>query len=146
MSPALADASIGWVHEGRPRHLTLARGLALSGGPFDAPGWPDRNLHTDIDAANDAGLSAVVASGTQWGGYVVGMLVDLFGTHWFGSGELDVKITRSVQVGETLVPRAKLEARESVDGGTRYELEVQCLNEAGQHVLTGRAWCTVPLR
>lgn len=144
MNAAIKDAPVGWTHEGRARHLTLARGLALSGGPFETPGWPERNLHTDIGAANEAGLGAVVASGTQWGGYVVGMLVDLFGRHWFESGELDVKITRSVKIGETLQPKARLENRTPAEGGERIELEVRCDNEEGLPVLLGRAWCTVP--
>ena len=44
--PTIGSMAIGSVTSGRKRTLTLARALALSGGAFDIPGWPDRNLHT----------------------------------------------------------------------------------------------------
>jgi len=136
--------AIGEVFEGRARHVTLARALALSGGPFDAPDWPERNLHTDLRAANEAGLAAVVVSGTQWEGYLVGFLAELFGPAWFGRGELDVRITRSVKVGESVRPLAVLAARAPVPEGLRIELEVRCENGDGQPVLAGTAACTLP--
>src|SRR5688572_33392604 len=86
MSARLLESQPGQVFEGRARQLTLARALALSGGPFDAPVWPEKNLHTDLEAANDAGLAEIVVSGTQWEGYLVGFLADLFGMDWFRHG------------------------------------------------------------
>lgn len=140
---SVSSADIGHVFEGRPRQLTWARALALSGGPFGTPGWPDKNLHTDIDAARDAGLSEVVVSGTQWLGYLVGLMVELFGVAWFGSGELDIKIPRSVKIDETIQPKARLETREQEGGVTRVTLAVWCENQDGQQVLVGTAACTL---
>jgi acyl dehydratase len=139
----VSTAEIGHVFEGRPRQLTWARALALSGGPFGTPGWPDRNLHTDIDAARDAGLSEVVVSGTQWLGYLVGLMVELFGVAWFGDGELDIKIPRSVKIDETIQPKARLEAREASGSRTRATLSVWCENQDGEQVLVGTAACMI---
>lgn len=144
MSSSLFKAEIGRTFEGRARQLTWARALALSGGPFDAPKWPERNLHTDLGAANEAGLAEVVVSGTQWEGYLVGFLVELFGMNWFGHGELDIKIPRSVKIGETVQPKARLEQREVQDVGTRIDLSVWCENQTGDQVLVGTAACTLP--
>lgn len=144
MNAVLLNSEIGRVFEGRARHLTLARALALSGGPFDAPEWPEKNLHTDLKAANAAGLAAVVASGTQWEGYLVGFLVELFGTHWFRHGELDIKIPRSVKIDETLQPKARLERHELQGGHVRIVLGVWCENQDGEQVMVGSAACTLP--
>ena len=94
MSNQLQGLEPGVVLAGRPRHMTLARVLAQSGGPLDMPGWPDRNLHTDAQAAASAGLDGVVVSGTQWEGHMAGFLVDVFGLAWFHGGEFKVKIPR----------------------------------------------------
>lgn len=144
MSADLATAAIGTEFRGRPRKLTLARALALSGGPFEMPGWPEKNLHTDLDAARDAGLSEIVVSGTQWVGYTVGLLVELCGHAWFGHGEIEHRVTRSVRIDETLTPAAILESRETVDGGVRVTFAVRCDNAAGEQVLVGKASCLVP--
>lgn len=143
MNAALQSAEPGRVFEGRARKLTWVRALALSGGPFDAPGWPDKNLHTDLDAAHAAGLAEVVVSGTQWEGYLVGLLVELFGMAWMHHGELDIKIPRSVRIGETIQPKARLETREQSEEGERVALAVWCENQDGQQVLVGTAVCVL---
>lgn len=144
MSAGLLKSEPGQVFEGRARQLTLARALALSGGPFDAAVWPEKNLHTDLKAANDAGLAEIVVSGTQWEGYLVGFLAELFGMHWFRHGELDIKIPRSVRIGETLQPKARLETRETQGGALRIALSVWVENQDGAQVLVGTAACTLP--
>jgi hypothetical protein len=144
MTRAILCSEVGTEFPGKVRQLSMARALALSGGPFDAPDWPEKNLHTQLAAAQAAGLSAVVASGTQWVGYTVGLLVELCGSAWFENGELDIRITRSVRIGETLQPKAILEAREAGDGGVKVRFGVRCDNADGDHVLIGTATCILP--
>ena len=138
---ALADARPGALFSGKARTLTWARALTLSGGPLENPGWPAKNLHTDLEAARDAGLAEVVVSGTQWEGYLIGLMVELFGSAWFDGGEVDVKIPRSVKIGETIQPKARLESREPEGGRFRYRLAVWCENQDGQQVMMGTATC-----
>jgi len=143
VTPGIIAAAPGTQYEGKARKLTLARALALSGGPFDTPGWPDKNLHTDLKAANDAGLSDIVVSGTQWEGYLVGLMVELFGSDWFGHGELDIKIPRSVKIDETLQPKACVDANERAGERVRIALSVWCENQDGEKVMVGTAACTL---
>lgn len=138
------SVELGHVFKGRARQLTWARALALSGGPFDTPGWPDKNLHTDLEAARKTGLSEVVVSGTQWEGYLVGLLVEICGIAWMRGGHLDIKIPRSVKIGETLQPKARLEAREKLDDGARIALSIWCENQDAQQVMVGTATCVIP--
>ena len=145
MSARVLTANIGDVIQGKARKLTWARALALSGGPFDAPAWPDKNLHTDLKAANDAGLAEVVVSGTQWEGYLVGLMVELFGIAWFGGGALDIKIPRSVKIDETVQPKARVEGREPLGDRVRVSLSVWCENQDGAQVLIGAASCMLPV-
>ena len=139
----LLSATPGQVFPGNPRRLTLARALAFSGGPFDSPDWPEKNLHTDLKEANDAGLAAVVASGTQFEGYLATHLIALCGASWYSHGEWDVKIVRSVKVGDVVTPMAKLNSRKATDKGTKVDLEVWCENHAAEKVLVGTASCLV---
>ncbi len=138
------SVAIGHVFEGRARQLTWARALALSGGPFETPGWPDKNLHTDLEAARKTGLSEVVVSGTQWEGYLVGLLVDICGIAWMRSGHLDIKIPRSVKIGETIRPKARLDARSKLENGERMDFSIWCENQDAQQVMVGTATCVVP--
>ena len=124
--------------------MSLARALALSGGPMDKPGWPDKNLHTDTAAAMSAGLSEIVVSGTQWEGHMVGLLVDTMGLAWFEGGRMSVKIPRSVKIGETVQPKLKLDAVVQREGHTLAELTIWCENAEGQEVLVGTATCRMP--
>lgn len=146
MSVSMLEAQVGALYAGKARKLTWARALALSGGPFETPGWPEKNLHTDLKAANAAGLSAIVVSGTQWEGYLVGLLVEMFGRAWFHGGQLDIKIPRSVKIDETLQPKARMEAREPRGEHVRVVLRVWCENQDGEQVLAGNASCVISAR
>jgi acyl dehydratase len=144
MSRSILLAQVGDLYAGRARQLTWARALALSGGSLGTPGWPEKNLHTDLEAAKAAGLSAVVVSGTQWEGYLVGFLVELFGIDWFFKGRLDIKIPRSVKIDETVQPKARVEGREHDGDHVRIALSVWCENQDGEQVLVGTASCDLP--
>lgn len=140
MNPPILSMQPGDTRAGRARVLTLARALALSGGPFDKPNWPDKNLHTDAQAAASTGLSEIVVSGTQWEGYLVGLLAETMGPGWFDGGSLDIKIPRSVKIGETLQPKLTLDR---LEGGTAH-MSVWCENAEGQQVMVGTAACALP--
>ncbi len=146
MSFPIAVMEPGDVYAGRPLLLSVARTLALSGGPFGSPGWPERNLHTDVNAAKEAGLSQVVVSGTQWEGHMVGLLVQAAGLSWFDGGHLDVKLTKSVKVGETVQPKLRLDAVTHHEGHAYAGLTVWCENAHGESVLVGTAKCPIPAR
>ena len=124
---------------GCPLTLTRARILAFSGGPLDAEGWPERNLHTDVDKAREAGLDTIIASGTQSEGLLIGLLVELFAAHWYAGGELDVRFLRPVRAGDTVTPAVRLTERIVVDGGLRLTLACRCETRPGTSVIEGTA-------
>lgn len=144
MTPRIGSMAVGEVAWSHPRTLTLARALALSGGPWENPSWPDRNLHTSADAAAEAGLAQIVVSGTQWEGYLVGLLVELFGPGWFDGGTVDIKIPRSVRIGDVIRAAARLESLSDQDGRATAELVVWCENASGEQVMVGTASCPLP--
>jgi len=144
MSLPILSMQPGDQRVGRPRLMSLGRVLALSGGPFAKPGWPDKNLHTDMAAAQSAGLSTIVVSGTQWEGHIVGLLINTVGMAWFEGGTVDIKLPRSVRVDEVLTPSLRLEALAERDGRTIAQFSVAVTNGDGEQVLVGTASAPVP--
>jgi hypothetical protein len=141
--PSIAGAAIGQEFASRPLIFSLARILAFSGGDLAEPGWPQRNLHTDIEKAREAGLPGIIASGTQTEGLLVEMLIGLFGEAWLHRGALEIKFPRSVLVGDTVRCRAVLREIERPGGRDGYRLDVWCENQAGDKVIIGTAACAL---
>ena len=147
---AAADGAIapslvaGAVLHGPVRAMTLPRILAFSAGLFGEPGWPARNLHTDTAMAHDAGLSAIIASGTQFEGHLVEFLVTLFGVAWLQRGELTVRIPRSVYVDDSVCPVVRVTSVVERGGERVYELAVAVENQRGEVVLDGTATFSAP--
>jgi acyl dehydratase len=135
----LTHAREGELFEGRLYTLSLARVLAFSGGPFDQDEWPDVNLHTDVEKAKEAGLEGIIASGTQFEGVLLNLLVYLFGPPWHTSGCLEVKIVKSILVDQTIQAKAVVRGRDTTNQGERITLDVWCENGGGDKVLVGTA-------
>jgi acyl dehydratase len=129
----------GSTHVGPPRTLTLPRVLAFSAGLIGEPGWPQQNLHTNTDIALEAGLPAIIASGTQFEGHLVDFLITLFGVAWLSAGELVIRIPRSAHVGDTVRPVVRVTSIAGDAGARVVELEVAMENQRGEHVLSGTA-------
>lgn len=140
----IRSVPVGHVFSSRPRRLSLPRILAFSGGPLADPGWPQKNLHTDIGKARDAGLSSIIASGTQSEGILISLLVDVCGTSWHRAGTLSVRFVKSVRVDETITAFARLTAREGEGAAQRLTFDVWCENIAAEAVITGTAAFGMP--
>ncbi|MCC6175883.1 MAG: MaoC family dehydratase [Chloroflexi bacterium] len=134
----------GTLFEGRSRDVCWERLWAFSGGPFAAEGWPRKNIHTDLAAANAAGVTRVAASGTQYQGYLVGLLIDLFGEAWLASGTLSFRLPAVVGVNDRITPMARVTGVLEAPTGQRVDLEVWCENQAGERVLAGTATGRLP--
>ncbi|MFN8164494.1 MAG: MaoC family dehydratase [Solirubrobacterales bacterium] len=106
------NTPIGQVFRGRPKKVTRERLWTFSGGPFTLDGWPKRNLHTDPAVAAQVGLPSVSASGTQYQGYVVQLLLELFGDAWLTHGTMSAKFIAVVDADETLRATATVTAVE----------------------------------
>ncbi|HVO90583.1 MAG TPA: MaoC family dehydratase [Casimicrobiaceae bacterium] len=144
---AVDAAAIGTIVSGRALRFSLARMLAFSGGAFDEAGWPQRNLHTDIECAREAGLAHIIASGTQSEGLLIGFLIDTFGSaHWYRDGQLEVRFLKPVKAGDVVRPKLRWTSRESVGERTQWTAECWCELESGDRVVDGMASCSIPSR
>lgn len=134
-----ANTPVGHTIRGRQRTVARERILAFSGGPLSADSWPRKNHHTDDAYARARGLPSARVSGTQYLGYVCGLLVDLFGDSWLRSGSISAKYVAPVNPGDTLHPVVTVTSKEPIDDGVRFGLAVRCENDLGQEVLVGTA-------
>ncbi len=134
----------GDVFESGTIPVSFAKMLAFSGGPFDTPGWPLRNIHTDYEKAREAGIPVPIASGIQAESHLVRLLEGAFGDAWFRTGMLDVKHVRPLAAGDAFALKARVaERRQLGEGTTRYVLEVSGARPDGTLVLTGTAEVSV---
>ena len=133
------ETRLGEVFEGNPKRIAVERLWAFSGGPFTQKGWPVKNLHTDLETARAVGLPCIAASGTQCQGYVVEILLDLFGEEWLSGGSMTAKFISIVGVDSVIRAKGLVRARSEESERVRVELDVWCENQEGAKVLVGTA-------
>jgi acyl dehydratase len=124
--------------------MSLERVLAFSSGLPGEPGWPHRNLHTDEAKAREAGLPAIIASGTQSEGHLIELMIDLFGHAWHHTGVIELKVPLSVFVGDTVQAKATLISVHQGDGECEFVLDAWCEKQTGEKVLVGQARGRLP--
>jgi acyl dehydratase len=129
----------GRQFSGKPKEITEERVYAFSGGFPKGPGWPQKNIHTDVEFARRCGLPARNASGSMFEGYVTEMLVDLFGENWLRGGKMQLVFIRMVAIGDTVLPKAIVQSRQEDLSGTKFVLEIWCENQHGDKVAVGTA-------
>ncbi len=129
----------GTVFTGKKKKAAIERLWTFSGGAFALSGWPARNTHTDPNFARDRGLRTAIASGTQFEGHVVQLMLDLFGLKWLSHGTMDIKFTGQVEVDDTVTARAVVKERKPEAGGHVFVLDVWVENQRGDKVLAGTA-------
>ncbi|MBA2288249.1 MAG: MaoC family dehydratase [Ktedonobacteraceae bacterium] len=140
MSLMTASTPVGATFSGQPRHVTWERTWAYAGGPFAQQGWPAQNIHTDAQYARSVGLAEPNVAGTQAQGYIVQLLVDLFGEQWLSHGKLyDLKFIRAIPIGAIIQVHAQVLSRESEGAAIRYTLAVRCLVQSGEETIIARA-------
>ena len=134
------DTAVGAEFAGKAKRMTWERTWMYAGGPFTLQGWPAANIHTDPQFARNVGLSEVIITGAQTQGFVVELLIDLFGERWLSHGKLyDVKFIKPIQVNEVIQAHARVVSKDNESAGVRYTLQVWCEKQSGEEVLVGRA-------
>ena len=139
------DAAVGDVFKGPPKRVSLERMQMFSGGPLsNVPNWPSVNVHTDVAFAKATGVPKPCASGTQYQGYMVSFMLDLFGENWLLDGNLEIKLTKMVLVDDTITTKVKIASKDdAAHGAVSYGLEIWSENQLGEAVVTGTATATV---
>jgi len=133
------DTKVGVEFTGKSKTVSETRVFAFSGGRFDAPGWPVKNIHTDLEYARSCGLQTRSVSGTQYVGYLTELMIDLFGETWLSHGKMELKFIAIVDVGDRLVSKAVVTSKESADSHTKFTLDIWCENQYGKKVALGTA-------
>lgn len=133
------ETPMGTEFIGKKKRLSEARVLAFSGGRFNAPGWPGKNIHTDLECAKSYGLPTRSASATQYMAYFVELMTDLFGEGWLSHGKMNLKFIAIVDVDDELVSKAVITSKEGQDSKVSFTLSVWCENQHGDKVAIGTA-------
>ena len=128
----------GWI-SGKGNLVTSYRTWQFSGGWPPGNGWPSKNVHTDDEFARLCGLPGRAASGAMVQGYVVDLLVDIFGDDWLEDGSFNLKFVAPVLIGDSIVSTARCSDTRDEDGRTRYDVELICENQSGDMVAVGTA-------
>ena len=139
-----SNTRIGENFAGKPKRMTLPRLLMFSGGSLSASGFPRANIHTNDAFARNTGLPGLCASGTQYQGNLVELLIDVFGDRWFTSGRLDARLTSLVHENVVVTAHASITAKETLADGTKFTADVWSERDDGEKVLVGTASCVLP--
>jgi len=125
---------------GSLKTVTEEKVYAFSGGVPQDPGFPKKNVHTDLAFAISCGLPTRAASGAMFEGYFAELMIDLFGEEWLSSGEMSVAFIAIVDVGDELISKAIIQSKQpSEDSGLKFIMQVWCENQRGEKVVVGTA-------
>jgi acyl dehydratase len=107
----------------------------------------DRNMiHYDEAAAQAAGFPRPIAHGALAVAVVTQACRDYWGSAWFTTGRLAIRLLRPSFVGEAVTVGGKQTSVEELDGGKRVTFDVWAANEGGEKILTGQASAIVEER
>jgi acyl dehydratase len=100
----------------------------------------DRNMiHYDDAAARAAGFPRPIAHGALVVALLAQACRDYWGSAWFTTGRLSIRLLRPSFVGEAVTVGGRQRSVEQLDGGARVVFDVWCTNEGGDKVLAGEA-------
>ncbi len=133
------DTPVGHTVTGRKKKVTSYRTWLFSGGWPRFDGWPAKNVHTDLAAAQQSGLPTRAASGAMCLGYLSEFLVGLFGDRWLTYGELTSKFISIIDAGDDIVSKARVTDVAETESGAQVSLDVWCENQDGTPVVIGTA-------
>jgi acyl dehydratase len=100
----------------------------------------DRNMiHYDDVAARAAGFPRRIAHGGIAVAVVTQACRDYWGSAWFTTGRLSIRLLRPAFVGEAVTVGGEQRSAEDLDGGARVTFDIWCTNEQGEKILAGEA-------
>jgi acyl dehydratase len=102
-----------------------------------------KNIHTDLEAAQAAGLRLPIMQGQQQMSFMCELMAGYFGEAWFTSGWVKAKFTSPVYAFENLSIRAAVSGESLEAGGARQELEVWV--EDGKGAKTAVGWASAKI-
>ena len=137
MARITRDSRAGEEFWGKPKRMSWERVAAFSGGPFNTPDWPRKNIHTDLETAKASGLETIYVSATQYLGHLAELMIELFGVGWLNHGTTsNLKFIHPVAENDTVQIKTRL--REMAADGT-CTMDVWAEIEDGTEVMLGEA-------
>lgn len=106
--------------------------------------WPDKNIHSDAEAARREGLAEPVASAPTIFALVTRAMMSVFGEGWIVGGKASLKIIKPVLQSDFVTAKGTLVAKEQENDRVRYVFDVWVENAARAKVVTGTASAVVP--
>ncbi len=138
----------GQVLRGTPRKMNRERMRWYVDGLFtaranDGKVHTEENIHTDDEYARSQGLPGIIADGMISTNWLYGLLLDTFGADFLRAGSLRTKYIKPILEIHIVTACLRVKAAEPADGGTRYDLEVWCEDQAGTLLTVGAASVTL---
>jgi len=96
-------------------------------------------VHIDWEFARKSPLGGTIAHGMLVLAYVSQMFTEAFGIAWLTGGKLSVRFKAPARPDDTLTINANVTGITDNGGGTLLKLDVNCLNQHGETVITGEA-------
>jgi len=94
-------------------------------------------IHVDPEFAKSTPFGSTIAPGFQYIAYISELMAREFGSGWYESGFLDVRLRRVVKPGDWLTTRAKVIDKKEED--KKVICEVRITNQKGEDVIVGTA-------
>ena len=101
-------------------------------------------IHLDPDFAASTYFGRIVAHGMFVLAYVSEMMSLDFGRNWLESGRLNVHFRAPVFPGDRVATFGQVLSVAEDAGRLRVKCSVGCRNQAGEEVINGEAWVTIP--
>jgi len=119
-----------------PEVPTLSRQLSQAQIDAYAAASGDHNpIHVDEAFARGTELGGTIAHGMLSLAFLSEMMTAAFGRAWLESGKLDVRFRAVARPGDTITARAS----NGKLGGASLRYQVECLNQAGEVIISGTA-------
>ena len=143
MTPA--DLKIGSELRSAPREMTRERmrwyvdaqpTVAADNGRIQTQ---EPTIHDDDDYARKQGLPGIIADGMISTNWIMGLLLDTFGTDFLHKGKLRTKYIAPIYEDQVVICRARVTAIEPAGDATAYRMEVWCEDDTAKKLTVGEA-------
>ena len=106
--------------------------------------WPEKNIHSDSEAAKAEGLSEPVGSAPTFFALITRAMMSCFGEGWIVGGRTSLKMIRPVYADNFVTAKGRLAEKQHEGDSVRYVFEVWVENEEREKVVVGTASALVP--
>ena len=96
-------------------------------------------IHDDDDYAKSQGLPGIIADGMVSTNWIMGLLLDTFGTEFLHKGKLRTKYIAPIYEDQVVISCARVTAIEQAGDTTAYRMEVWCEDDTAKKLTVGEA-------